>query len=80
MKRNDNRTYYDRGYSDAVQERRKDAAVPKVLGVGMLTAFLLADQYWFLGFVVIWAAFELVEKWDLEKYHESDPPPQWFDE
>jgi len=32
------------------------------------------DQYWILGFVVLWMAFELQEWWVLNKYHESDPP------
>jgi len=74
MKRNDNRLWYDKGYSDGTQDTKKDSTLPAVIGVVCLSALLVFDQYWILGFVVLWMAFELEEWWVLNKYHESDPP------
>ena len=78
MKRNDNRIWYNKGYSDGVQATKKDAKVPKAIGVVCLTALLMADQYWILAFVILWLMFDLQEWYGLKKYHEpSDPPKVW---
>jgi len=77
MKRNENRYWYDKGYSDGVKSTQKDAKIPKVIGVSCLSALLYFDQYWILAFVIIWIAFELEKKYDLEKWHEAEPPERW---
>jgi len=77
MKRNENRYWYDKGYSDGVQDTKKDAKIPKILGVVNLCILLFFNQYWILAFVILWIAFDLQEWHDLKKYHESDPPEQW---
>jgi len=77
MKRNNNRIIYDRGYRDACSDKRRDATIPKLIGVACLTALLVFDQYWILAFVVIYGAFELQEWHDLRKHHESKPPEQF---
>ena len=76
MTRNQDRLYYDRGYSDGVKDTKRDSVIPRILGVSFLSLLLVLDQYWILGFVIVWAAFELSEWRDLDKYHESNPPPQ----
>ncbi len=78
MKRNPDRYHYDRGYSDGCKDTRKDSKIPKVIGVGCLSALLAFDHYWILAFVVMWALFELHEWHDLRKWHESSPPEQWL--
>jgi len=80
VKRNENRYWYDKGYSDGTQDTKKDSKLPKVIGVVSLSALLVFDQYWVLAFVIIWVAFELEEKYDLEKWHESEPPEQWLND
>ena len=77
MKRNENRTWYDKGYSDGVQDTIKDSKLPKLIGVACRSILLVFDQYWILAFVVIWGLFELQEWHDKNKYHESNPPKQW---
>lgn len=79
MKRNDDRYWYDRGYSDGVKDTEEDSKIPKVLWVLGVCALLIADQFWVLAFVSIWAVFEVVDLYDLRRYHESDPPPMWDD-
>jgi len=77
MKGNENRYWYDKGYSDGVQNTKKDSAIPKIIGTVFLSALLAVDQYWILGFVVIWIVFTLQEWYDKRKHHESDPPERW---
>jgi hypothetical protein len=77
MKRNTDRTYYDKGYSDGVQDTKKDAKIPKNLGIVLLSLLLILNQYWVLTFVVIYVLWELSEWHDLKKWHESDPPDQF---
>jgi len=78
MKRNENRTWYDKGYSDGVTATKQDGIVPRVIGVLCLSLLLFYDIYWPLAFVSIWAVFSLQEWWDNRKYHEpTDPPEVW---
>lgn len=80
MKRNEDRIWYEKGYSDGVQDTKKDSKIPKIIGVACLSALLLFNQFWILGFVVMWALFDLEEWRDLKKWHESDPPEMWGDQ
>jgi len=78
MDRNEDRYWYDKGYSDGVQDTKKDSYIPRIIGMVTLTVLLFFDQYWILGFVIIWIAFTLQEWYDKKKHHESDPPDQWL--
>lgn len=77
MKRNENRIWYDKGYSDGTQDKRKESTVPKLIWIGILTTLLVFDQYWIIAFVVIYAGFEIQAWYDLQKHHEPNPPEIW---
>lgn len=71
---NNDRHWYDRGWSDAIQQQKKDDTVPRVIGVVCLTALLCFDQYWIIGFVMLWAIMSLFDWYDTARWHEPNPP------
>jgi hypothetical protein len=72
--------YYDKGYSDATTDTKRDSRIPKVLGAVCLTALAWFNVGVVWAFLSMWATFEIVEWWDESKYHDSDPPPMWEDQ
>jgi len=80
MKRNEDREWYDKGYSDGVKDTQQDARIPKSIGLVCISTLLVFNQYWILGFVSLYVTFEFFQFYDESKYPETSPPKMWQNE
>lgn len=79
MKRNRDRMYYDKGYSDGVKNAKKNRRIPKLVGAVILLAVATVDVLTAWAFLFTFAVFEVTEWYDNHKYHDPNPPPAWED-
>ena len=80
--RNDDRFYYDRGYSLGVVETKRDATVPRLIGYGTLFGATLWDPLiagFFLGCYALFALLDYRDRRDEAEHKRDlhDPGPKY---
>lgn len=80
--RNDDRFYYDRGYSLGVAETKRDATIPRLIGYGSLFAATLWEPTIagaFFGFYVVFALMDYRDRRDEVEHKRDlhDPGPEY---
>lgn len=80
--RNEDKIWYDRGYSLGVVETKRDAVIPRLIGYGSVFCGALIDPLVTGAFLVMYMVFEILtwrdrrESAEFKREH-NDPGPTW---
>lgn len=82
LEQNDNRIWYDRGYSLAKSEARKESAVPILIGSWSLVGMMYFDPMIAIAFLIMYSLFKIQEYEDAKANSERkremyDPGQKW---
>jgi len=78
MKRNEDRIWFDRGYSQAVSDRKIESFPARFTGIGFLVAISFFDPAFSAGIFIFWSILEYLEWRDEKKYGvDHEVPKTW---
>jgi len=78
MKRNKERIWFEKGYRQAVSDKKIESFPVKFTGIGLLIALSFIEPFISLTAFVMWSIFEYFQWRDEKKYGvDYDPPREW---